>query len=481
MELLIIFLLCTVGAAAMIIDLLDKFPLCGIFGKLIVMNVFPHGFMLLWLLVASDVSLWEGLASVVLMCVISGGLMLYCMLRIAVKPYKVKFDKSEVNVRIRAMYGGKILLKWTAFSLVIQTVFYIFAVKSNFWDIPKSVWTWDAAAAGLIVLGYGFNGIIRIAFLCRRPGIVKRIVTFFLLPIPVVGIFALISMYNAAKAEYDYETTHAAFDSQKAKSQVCATKYPILLVHGLGFRDLKYFNYWGRIPKELKKRGAEVHYGKQQAFATVRVNSKEIQERVLKITEETGCGKVNIIAHSKGGLDARYAISRRGIEDKVATLTTVNTPHRGSQVSDLANKLPDRFYRRVANFMDKRFKSFGDVNPDFYKACHQLSSMYAEKFNKKVPDSDKVYYQSYASVMKNAFSSVLLSFTYLLLKKFGKNDGLVTVESAKWGTFKHVYKSKGIRGISHADIVDSTRRDFKGFNPREEYIKIVAELKDMGY
>lgn len=481
MELLIIFGLCTVGAAAMIIDLMDKFPLCGIFGKLIVMNVFSHGFMLLWLLIYFGDSLWKGLASVVLMCVISGGLMLYCMLRIAVKPYKVRFDKSEVNVRIRAMYGGKILLKWTAVSLVVQTVFYIFAVKNNFWDIPKSVWIWDAVIAGLIVLGYGFNGIIRIAFLCRRLGIVKRIVTFFLLPIPVVGIFALISMYNAAKAEYDYETTRAACDSQRVESQVCATKYPILLVHGLGFRDWRYFNYWGRIPKELIKNGAKLYYGNQEAFAAIAVNAEEIRKRVLEITEETGCGKVNIIAHSKGGLDSRYAIAKLGIEDKVATLTTVGTPHRGSQVTDLANKLPDSFYRKVADTMNKRFKSFGDVDPDFYTACHQLNSDYAEKFNEEVPDSDKVYYQSYASVMKNALSFGLLSFTYLLLKKFGRNDGLVTVESAKWGNFKGVYESKGARGISHGDTIDLAREDFKGYDPREEYVRIVSELKDMGY
>ncbi|MBD5138778.1 MAG: triacylglycerol lipase [Ruminococcus sp.] len=481
MELLIIFALFTAGAAAMIIDLLDKFPLCGIFGKLIVMNVFPHVFMLLWLLICLGDSLRESLVPIVLMCVILGGLMLYCMLRIAVKPYKVRFDKSEVNVRIRAMYGGKILLKWTAFSLVIQTVWYIFAIKIIFWDIPKSVWIWDTVIAGLIVLGYGFNGIIRIAFLCRRLGIVKRIVTFFLLPIPVVGIFALISMYNAAKAEYDYETTRAACDSQRVESQVCATKYPILLVHGLGFRDWRYFNYWGRIPKELIKNGAKLYYGNQEACATVAVNAEEIRKRVLEITEETGCGKVNIIAHSKGGLDSRYAIAKLGIDDKVATLTTVGTPHRGSQVTDLANKLPDSFYRKVADFMNRRFKGFGDADPDFYTACHQFNSDYAERFNEEVPDSEKVYYQSYASVMKNALSFGLLSFTYLLLKKFGRNDGLVTVESAKWGNFKGVYESKGVRGISHGDTIDLAREDFKGYDPREEYVRIVSELKDMGY
>lgn len=102
MELLIIFLLCTVGAAAMIIDLLDKFPLCGIFGKLIVMNVFPHGFMLLWFLIFVH-SLWKGLASVVLMCVIAGGLMLYCMLRIAVTATTRKGSTRKAQTRTRSI------------------------------------------------------------------------------------------------------------------------------------------------------------------------------------------------------------------------------------------------------------------------------------------------------------------------------------------------------------------------------------------
>lgn len=481
MELLIVWALCTVGAAAIIVDLTDKFPLCGIFGKPVVMNVFPHGILLLWLLAASDKIPWDGFGSFILMYIALGGLMLYCMLRIAVKPYKVRFDKSETSLRVRAMYGGKILLKHTAVSLIVQTVWYIFAVKNSFWGIPKSVWISDAVLAGIIIFGYGFNGIIRIALLCRRLGVVKRVLAFFLLPVPVAGIFALIAMYRAAKAEYDYETTRAACDSQRAESQVCATKYPILLVHGLGFRDWRYFNYWGRIPKELIKNGAKIYYGNQEACASVAVNAEEIRRRVLEITEETGCGKVNIIAHSKGGLDSRYAIAKLGIEDKVATLTTVGTPHRGSQITDLANKLPDSFYRRVADFMDKRFRGFGDASPDFYTACHQFNSGYAEQFNKDVPDSERVYYQSYASVMKNAFSFGLLSFTYLLLKKFGRNDGLVTVESAKWGNFKGVYESKGVRGISHGDTIDLAREDFKGYDPREEYVRIVSELKDMGY
>ena len=131
--------------------------------------------------------------------------------------------------------------------------------------------------------------------------------------------------------------------------------------------------------------------------------------------------------------------------------------------------------------MNRRFKGFGDADPDFYTACHQFNSDYAERFNEEVPDSEKVYYQSYTSVTKNALSFGLLSYTYLLLKRFGRNDGLVTVESAKWGNFKGVYESKGARGISHGDTIDLAREDFKGYDPREEYVRIVSELKDMGY
>lgn len=481
----IIFFMWIAMAAVIILDCFDRLPLAGVLGKLFGMTILPHAVMLTWLWSdAAGVSFGDGwfavgkfVTLIAPVCILG----LYWLLRLAVKPYSVKFDKAAVSARVRSMYGGKILLKYTAVSLVFQTVYYIIAVRNNFWDIPKGVWIADAVAAGIIIFGYGFNGIIRIMVLCGRLGIVKRVLAFFLLPVPVAGIFALIGLYRSAKAEYDYETTRAACDSQRVESQVCATKYPILLVHGMGFRDWKYFNYWGRIPKELIKNGAKIYYGHQEACATVLTNSELIKNKILEIIEETGCEKVNIIAHSKGGLDSRYAITKLGMEDCVATLTTVGTPHRGSEVTDLANKLPDGFYRKVSDFMDKRFKGFGDTNPDFYTLCHQFNTSFAEEFNRDVPNSDKVYYQSYASVMRFPFSFNLLGFTHMLLSRYGRNDGLVTEESAQWGKFKGVFETKYIRGISHGDTIDLKREDYKGFDPREEYVKMVAELKEMGY
>src|SRR5438067_1844380 len=47
--------------------------------------------------------------------------------------------------------------------------------------------------------------------------------------------------------------------------------------------------------------------------------------------------RVHIIAHSAGGLDARFLVSPGGLgrADLVASITTISTPHLGSQVADL--------------------------------------------------------------------------------------------------------------------------------------------------
>ena len=66
----------------------------------------------------------------------------------------------------------------------------------------------------------------------------------------------------------------------------------------------------------------------QEAWGTIENNAEIIQKKINEILEENHCGKVNIIAHSKGGLDARYLISGLHMEDKVASLTTISTPHR---------------------------------------------------------------------------------------------------------------------------------------------------------
>lgn len=192
----------------------------------------------------------------------------------------------------------------------------------------------------------------------------------------------------------------------------------------VGFRDLKYFNYWGRIPRELQRNGAAVYYGHQQAWGTIEDNAEAIRAKILEIQTETGCEKVNIIAHSKGGLDARYLITRLGMGETVASLTTISTPHRGSELLDLLGKLPDGLYRKICGMVDAAFRKVGDRAPDACTASRQLAPAFAEAFNAETPDDPRVSYRSWATVMKNPLSDPLLSIPYFLLRCVrGPNDG----------------------------------------------------------
>ena len=77
---------------------------------------------------------------------------------------------------------------------------------------------------------------------------------------------------------------------------------------------------------------------------------------------------------------------------------------------------------------------------------------------------------------------MILCFTYCMIKPLeGENEGMVSVESAKWGEFKGVFSNTRTRGISHGDIIDLKREDYKNFDVIETYVRIVEELKERGF
>lgn len=265
-------------------------------------------------------------------------------------------------------------------------------------------------------------------------------------------------------------------------------KYPLVFVHGMGFRDSKIINYWGRIPKMAQNMGCSVFFGQQDSNGSVETNAAQLKKSVEEILAKTGFEKVNIIAHSKGGLDARYMISSLNMGEKVASLTTISTPHNGSKTMDLLLKFPDFLVRFAAVLPDIFYRIIGDESPSSYKVFHLFSTDGAKEFNKNNPDCDKVYYQSYAFVMKHPFSDILMCFPNLVVKLIeGENDGLLTPEGATWTNFKGVYKGEGHRGISHCDEVDFRRRRLTGkrgenvSDVTELYQGIIEELIAMGF
>ena len=394
-------------------------------------------------------------------------------------------DRGKTGLRARIMMGGRRAVHWGLYAAAVQIFVFLrllFRPPGFYVMIGTGlrILYMLLAASGILLLL--FSGTLRIFFTSRRLGVVRRIVMLLTWWIPVVNLVVLLYACRLVYEEYDFERERAALRALRVDSDLCATRYPLMLVHGIGFRDLRYFNYWGRIPRELKRNGAVIYYGNQEALGTIAYNAEDIRKRILQIREETGAEKVNIIAHSKGGLDARCAITTLGMGPYVASLTTMNTPHRGCRFVDYACRLPEGFYRFVAGCFDRTFARFGDKSPDFYTATHQFSTEASARFNENTPDMPGVYYQSYTSKMRNPFSHLLLSIPYCLIRPLeGENDGLVSVESAKWGEFRGVFSNQRLRGISHGDIIDLTRQEYRSFDVLETYVRIVAELKEKGF
>lgn len=415
----------------------------------------------------------------------------YSTLRLHMVPFRYNRTASR---RIGMEYGGYLLLRLGVIGMAMQLLFYLYFYIGNaasdliayvpcFMTLNRNILIFDILYTIIFIGLFLGNGTIRILCTCYRLGIVKRILICLWMWVPVVNVWLLHILSRAARDEYDIALERHLNETLRIGSDTCATGYPIIMVHGIGFRDLKYFNYWGRMPRILKQNGAVIYYGHQNAWGTIEGNAARIADTVDRALRETGAKKVNIIAHSKGGLDSRYLISRLGYADRVASLTTMSTPHRGSELIDLLNKLPDSCYRFIAGCFDQSFSRFGDEEPDCYHASKQLAPAFCKDFNEQTPDSPLVYYQSYTSVMKGMCSDSLLSIPYLFMRLLSreKNDGLVTVSSAKWGDFKEVFENKRKRGLSHGDMIDLKREDIKGFDIIEKYIQIVEDLKRRGY
>ena len=268
----------------------------------------------------------------------------------------------------------------------------------------------------------------------------------------------------------------------------CRTKYPLLMIHGAGFRDLKLPLYWGRIPGALEKRGCEIYFGNQDCWGSTETNAAAIKERIAAVLAETGRDKVNIIAHSKGGLDARMAASALGCGPWIASITTVATPHRGSRTLDRLFRSAKPAFSAAAFAVDNWIRLVGDKKPDFLRLCEGLTTGAMERFNEANPDVPGVFYQSFACVMKHPFSDLNLSTANFILNRLeGPNDGLVSVESALRGENAHVLRARGFRGLSHLNAIDlyrgpMSRREGEGVGDIcEFYMDVVRDLKDRGY
>ena len=183
-------------------------------------------------------------------------------------------------------------------------------------------------------------------------------------------------------------------------------------------------HYFRGIKSFLDDDGFDTHHTRVGFASSLVERSADLKAQVTDILKTTGAAKVHIIGHSMGGLDARAMIARLGMADKVASLTTIGTPHNGTSFADHklergGNELVDK----VSNAID--FRGFKDLTRP---AC--------KKFNEEVRDAEAanaVFYQTYtASEGRDATFLFLQPSWDIINKEEGENDGLVPVTSQIW-------------------------------------------------
>lgn len=245
------------------------------------------------------------------------------------------------------------------------------------------------------------------------------------------------------------------------------TKYPIVLCHGLlGFDELRVgdlkYSYWNGVKEVLEQHGARVLSDSVPPAASIERRA-EVLAAMIK-SEKKGYEKVNLVAHSMGGLDGRYLISKlanRGFE--VQSLTTIATPHHGSPVADVLL----RFSRRL---------------PVSLGAFAQLSTRYmTEVFNKQVQNREDVAYFSYGAEFSPSWASPLRIPWGIINKAEGANDGLVSVKSAMWGKYEGT-----IFNCDHLDVINLSSYKLASlrnhdFNPAAMYLHVMDDLASQGF
>jgi triacylglycerol lipase len=299
---------------------------------------------------------------------------------------------------------------------------------------------------------------------------------------------------------FKFIATSKPIDGTTSSGTSCATRYPILLVHGVALADSTLgFHYFGRIPNYLRSRGAKVEGGGQDAWNNSSANALQLKNKIAAVRTKYNVTKVNIIGHSKGGIDTRYMFQLYPeTRSWVASLTTVSSPMRGSYLADLIlGVIPSWAQKYVTNMINVIGLIIqGDQNPNSLAAANQLKRASMANFNSSVNSYDSmssgvsgIYTQSYTARIKGIVLDVALQATGAAMaigSNESPNDGAVWVESAKYAQYKGEQSGASwCGGVTHFGVVDRGILIFPGFTPgfdaRVFHANIAADLKSRGY
>ncbi len=259
----------------------------------------------------------------------------------------------------------------------------------------------------------------------------------------------------------------------------------LVLAHGfLGFQRRFGTEYFHGVADFLRREFAgqdlRILEAEVAPLGRIGLRARQLGEQIVAALAEGRLDprqKVHILAHSMGGLDARWCVSPGNPENlagRVASLSTIATPHRGSPMADL---LAGR-----ARFGAGRYPAL-DPYLEAALGIVDLTSEGLRRFNARCPDHPQVRYFSYAGRGRpgRARTCRLLRPCYWVVarREGPDNDGLVSVASARWGEFpEEPWPADHADQIGHD--LDRGRRAKPAFDYLSRYRAIVERLVALG-
>ena len=262
---------------------------------------------------------------------------------------------------------------------------------------------------------------------------------------------------------------------------------PVVLVHGIfGFSQLtlgglKIADYFRDIPDALRSGGHVVPTPPQLNPAGSVAERAQDLKRYLQDQSDVVGKRVHVIAHSLGGLDARFLISKLDMADRILSLTTIGAPHHGTPIADVVRENTDPALNEFMEHLGIDLKAVSDLTT---QACR--------RFNIDVPDAPHVRYFSIAGQFEPPRNPLtrrphgLLGRTHdIVREREQNNDGLVSVQSATFAERAETWVSLDVWEASHFRLINWGNNivpspfDFADTTIVERYRSLVAHVKQL--
>lgn len=253
---------------------------------------------------------------------------------------------------------------------------------------------------------------------------------------------------------------------------VSKLRNPIVLVHGLlGYDEFRVagrtvVEYFRGIASHLRAGGNRVLAPQLSMTRGVADRAEELKQF---LDREFANEQVHLIAHSMGGLDSRHMIAHLGMADRVLSLTSIGTPHRGSPFADWGLK-------RLEFWLQPWFQAFGIPE----QAFRDLTTTACARFNEQTPDSPNIRYFSIAGQCEQLWCRPIWWPAFAIVDRAeGPNDGVVSVKSATHGELLGIWPGDHLNLINFPNPFERLRGTWR--NRLADYGAIVKRLAQEGF